>query len=117
MQTERYCACGCGRSLKGMRANALYFSTWCKQRAHRREPDPPEVIEWRAIISGDPCAYCGRTRETWKPTVGVDHIIPVSAGGANDVLNLTACCSLCNSSKQADSVLLFMLRRPWVYWT
>lgn len=45
------------------------------------------------------CQYCGRT----PPVVvlEVDHIIPVSGGGTNDLLNLTTSCFDCNRGKAA----------------
>jgi hypothetical protein len=33
--SARVCACGCGRSLEGRRANAVYFDGACRVRAHR----------------------------------------------------------------------------------
>lgn len=33
--TARFCACNCGASLAGMRANAVYASPACRMRARR----------------------------------------------------------------------------------
>ena len=33
----RVCACGCGASLEGRRANARYFDGACRVRAHRAQ--------------------------------------------------------------------------------
>lgn len=49
------------------------------------------------------CAYCGRA-------IGpgfrhLDHIVPISAGGTNDVENLAWACPPCNLSKGARSLL------------
>jgi hypothetical protein len=43
------------------------------------------------------CQYCGRR----APTVilHVDHVIPVVAGGTNELANLRTACSLCNVGK------------------
>lgn len=43
------------------------------------------------------CQYCGRS----SPDVilEVDHIVPVSKGGTNDILNLITSCRECNSGK------------------
>jgi hypothetical protein len=35
MSAARVCACGCGGSLEGRRANAVYFDGRCRVRAHR----------------------------------------------------------------------------------
>jgi 5-methylcytosine-specific restriction endonuclease McrA len=39
------------------------------------------------------CAYCG------APSVGQDHIIPLSRGGRHSIGNVLPCCRSCNSSK------------------
>lgn len=39
------------------------------------------------------CVYCG------EPATQVDHIVPVSKGGTDDVSNLVPACRSCNSSK------------------
>jgi len=48
------------------------------------------------------CQYCGRT----PPAVMLecDHIIPVFAGGGNDIDNLVAACFDCNRGKAARSL-------------
>lgn len=48
---------------------------------------------------GFTCRYCGRT----TPTVilQVDHVVPVSAGGSDDEMNLVTSCWECNSGKSA----------------
>jgi len=48
------------------------------------------------------CTYCGQ-----KPPIvvlEVDHIIPVSQGGSNDLENLTTSCFDCNRGKSARSL-------------
>ena len=45
------------------------------------------------------CYWCGRTVRPEDRTL--DHIIPISRGGADDVLNLCCACRDCNSSKAA----------------
>ena len=42
---------------------------------------------------GYTCAYCQRDANS------VDHVVPRSHGGTDDLDNLVACCSSCNSSK------------------
>jgi 5-methylcytosine-specific restriction endonuclease McrA len=43
------------------------------------------------------CAYCGQTHNPDELTI--DHIIPVSQGGRNDITNICLACLSCNSSK------------------
>lgn len=42
---------------------------------------------------GYTCHYCGLDANS------VDHVLPRSRGGTDDLDNLVACCSSCNSSK------------------
>lgn len=51
----------------------------------------------------DECAYCGAPRPST-----VDHVIPVSKGGATDITNLVPCCSVCNSVKKDKSAKEFI---------
>lgn len=43
------------------------------------------------------CRYCGR--KTPEVVLQVDHIVPLSQGGKDDVVNLTTSCWECNSGK------------------
>ncbi len=43
------------------------------------------------------CAYCGRSRNIKYMTV--DHIIPLSKGGTDDLDNLQCTCKACNRLK------------------
>ena len=43
------------------------------------------------------CGICGRFIPLEEYTI--DHIIPLSKGGTNDLSNLQACCSFCNKAK------------------
>lgn len=49
-----------------------------------------ETLEWH-------CQICGKVLT--KETVTIDHIIPVSKGGTNDIENLQPMCRSCNSRK------------------
>lgn len=46
------------------------------------------------LTCGEKCAYCGQAVK-----LTVDHIIPLSRGGANDITNIALVCRICNSSK------------------
>lgn len=45
------------------------------------------------------CQYCGRSCE--KAELEIEHVIPISKGGNNDIRNLATACSECNRSKGA----------------
>lgn len=47
------------------------------------------------------CAHCGKWFD--KRDIDVDHIIPQSKGGTDDLVNLQALCKHCNRSKQDDT--------------
>lgn len=43
------------------------------------------------------CAYCGQRKQLKRMTV--DHIIPLSKGGTDDIENLQCTCKKCNRLK------------------
>jgi len=55
------------------------------------------------------CQYCG-TKSTSKKKVRleVDHVIPVSKGGSDQLTNLTLACHICNKHKGALSVVEYL---------
>lgn len=54
------------------------------------------------------CAYCGKKGQE------VEHLIPRSRGGTNNVSNLVWSCTACNLKKGAQTVTEFLKRRPAV---
>lgn len=48
------------------------------------------------------CTYCGG--QPPKVLLHVDHIMPVKAGGGNDIDNLTTACDACNFGKGANEL-------------
>ena len=57
------------------------------------------------------CAYCGQHMKQKNMTV--DHYVPQSKGGGNNIENLMPSCSRCNSMKASDSIETFRLRFYW----
>lgn len=45
------------------------------------------------------CQYCGRTKDGDKVKLELDHIVPVSKGGTDEINNLTTSCRDCNQGK------------------
>jgi len=54
---------------------------------------------------GGHCAYCGHQLKSkgWH----VDHVIPVAAGGVDDIMNFFPACKHCNTLKNASSLEQF----------
>jgi 5-methylcytosine-specific restriction endonuclease McrA len=50
-----------------------------------------------------PCYYCGKNTKPGKRYRHVDHIIPISRGGAHSVENLCCACQKCNASKSTKT--------------
>lgn len=57
------------------------------------------------------CAYCGQPMK--RKTMTVNHVVPQSKGGGNNIENLMPCCSRCNTMKASDSLETFRLRFFW----
>jgi 5-methylcytosine-specific restriction endonuclease McrA len=94
----------CSRPFTSRRRDARYCSAACRKGALRERQETARG--WVGLDDGyttalrsDPCSYCG------GPGGGADHIIPLAAGGADDLENLTGACSKCNSSKRDRSLL------------
>lgn len=51
------------------------------------------------------CVYCG------NPGTTMDHVIPISRGGAHSIGNLVPACASCNSSKRHRTVMEWRLSR------
>lgn len=54
---------------------------------------------------GGLCAYC-----LGAPGTTMDHIVPISRGGAHDTENIVPACASCNASKGNRSLLQFVMR-------
>jgi len=54
---------------------------------------------WLYWKYGPECAYCGKAYD-WRYALTIDHIQPVSRGGAlRDIRNMVLACRACNESK------------------
>jgi len=51
------------------------------------------------------CVYC------LSVATEVDHVVPFSRGGSNDISNIVPACESCNSSKQDTPLVVWMARR------
>lgn len=68
------------------------FSTYYKRY---NKDEWPEICRMR---EEEDCFYCGNTGGA------IDHLVPRSKGGSDDISNLVPCCKSCNSSKSNKSL-------------
>ena len=72
-----------------------------KMRKHMKRANGGSYTleEWRTmcLLVGGRCVKCGQIAD-----LTVDHIIPVSVGGSNDISNLQPLCMSCNSIKGTE---------------
>ncbi|MGI2907442.1 HNH endonuclease [Tolypothrix sp. VBCCA 56010] len=74
-----------------------------KQQANKRSRYIPASVRVSALhTDGYKCVFCGRT--TQQAQLEVDHILPFSKGGSNDISNLQTLCLNCNRGKGARSL-------------
>lgn len=64
---------------------------------------PPSVRLKVLIRDGFRCVYCGATKEDDR--LEVDHVIPASRGGTDDIGNLVVACRRCNIGKGKSEVV------------
>lgn len=57
------------------------------------------VTEWQSLVNeyDGRCAYCGKLPDL----ITLDHVIPVSRGGAHALVNVVPACLSCNARKSA----------------
>jgi 5-methylcytosine-specific restriction endonuclease McrA len=61
--------------------------------------------------TGGKCWYCGKQTNPFKKEFCIDHLIPRSAGGSDDIENLVPSCTNCNCSKNNLGLELFRKRQ------
>ena len=72
-----------------------------KRRARRNNAQGSFTFEqWVEVVEkqGDKCVICKNKFSNELPPT-IDHIVPLSKGGSNDISNIQALCGRCNSSK------------------
>lgn len=74
------------------------------RRRRRYGGNDRETIAYVEILRSDPCVYCAGAGRT------VDHIDPVSRGGANHWSNYAGACLSCNAQKHTMTLLTFLVR-------
>jgi 5-methylcytosine-specific restriction endonuclease McrA len=101
-------ATGSGRRWDGSRSQypSRPGHTLAPGGVHRARDPLPAQLRFR-ILQRDSfrCRYCGRPGSTLGVVLHVDHVVPVSAGGATREDNLRTACEECNLGKAARPVV------------
>lgn len=95
---EKYCP-NCGRVLGKV---DFKFCPYCQSELNERvgrKPIPGHLRHKVFVRDNYRCVECGATN--METTLEIDHIIPVSKGGTNDIDNLQTLCKECNRAKSA----------------
>lgn len=100
------------RDPEGYKALIAFHSN--KRRARKRNAHGSHTKEQIAdllIRQQKKCAVCrcGISRKFQR-----DHIVPLVAGGSNDITNIQLLCQFCNNSKHAKDPVLFMQSRGYL---
>jgi len=68
------------------------------------------VESWLCVVAayGNACAYCGVSGDPMS--LEVDHVVPRTAGGSDDLGNLVPACRSCNAKKRSSSLEAFCAR-------
>lgn len=77
----------------------LYKKAYRHNRRDKLSSVKLNYKEWKVLLDlfAGLCPYCS----TWGHELTVDHVVPVSKGGTNDINNLIPCCFKCNTLKGA----------------
>src|SRR4029077_2030750 len=70
-----------------------------------------KLLRILALKHGLICWYCGLALS--NKSIHIDHIIPKSKGGANDLDNYALACSFCNWAKHDKDLDMFL---GWLQW-
>ena len=77
-----------------------------RPRHHSRKRRTRRIVAALIERDGDLCAYCRQPFDEERPAT-VDHVVPRSRGGSNELDNLVAACRPCNQAKGAMSAVAF----------
>lgn len=87
-----------------------------KREAEKHQLNDPAVREAVWNLTNGKCAYCDGAlkpfrRDGESDGFCIEHVVPKSAGGPDNIANYVPACLGCNSSKGAEHVLLFIQRK------
>lgn len=86
------------KELEKVRKLNYYYSHFSKKfNCYDKNAHKVTLEEIKELYSTSSCFYCNSRLQENEKTV--DHKLPVSRGGTNDMNNLVICCKSCNSKK------------------
>ena len=79
----------------------IYHREKSKRRKAQARGQTPVAVSVNALLTrfgqfGNCCAYCGCAGD-----MEIEHVVPISRGGAHDISNIVPACASCNRSKSA----------------
>jgi len=91
----------------------IYQREKSKRRKAQARGQTPVAISVNALLTrfgqfGNCCAYCGCAGD-----MEIEHVVPISRGGAHDISNIVPACAPCNSSKRAKEMEGWYKERPY----
>lgn len=101
-------------SLEWQRANPEKARLNSKRTIHKRRAllhgsQSPGFTsaQWCQMVEhfGGRCAYCG------GPGTTIDHVVPISAGGRDEIQNVLPACKRCNASKGSRKLETWLLKK------
>jgi len=97
----------CGELFERKRKYQYFCSIECRYEHYKKNPNEKTIVSSPFLIlrfeilkrDNFQCQYCGRNPKQDKCKLRVDHIIPRSKNGTNEVNNLITSCEECNLGK------------------
>jgi len=91
----------------------VYHREKSKRRKAQARGQTPVAIPVNALLLrfsqfGNHCAYCGGGGD-----MQIEHVVPISKGGAHDIDNIVPACAACNSSKGAKDMEAWYQEQPF----
>lgn len=90
----------CAAAMTMFRAPSYESNSYRRSEARNRSNTHYTKTQWADLCSlyGNRCVACKRKR-----ALAADHVIPLYAGGSDDILNIQPLCKSCNSRKGTDT--------------
>ena len=82
----------------------------------KRQKWPSWVLPTLLARDRGKCANCGKNFIELHSELQIDHIVPLSRGGCNDIVNLQLLCNNCNLSKLARTQLVTSSIPEYLNW-